>query len=51
MGMGDKVMEAVYNKAFPPEYFDFIVIDECHRSIYKSWRQVLDYFEAFFLRA
>jgi type I restriction enzyme R subunit len=49
MGMGDQVMEAVYNKGFPPEYFDFIVIDECHRSIYKTWRQVLDYFDAFLI--
>ena len=27
--------------------FDFIIIDECHRSIYNQWRQVLDYFDAF----
>ncbi|MCX8481419.1 MAG: DEAD/DEAH box helicase family protein, partial [Sediminibacterium sp.] len=31
----------------PLEYFDFIVIDECHRSIYNLWQQVLDYFDAF----
>lgn len=49
MGMGDRVLEAVYNKRFPPEYFDFIVIDECYRSIYKTWRQVLDYFDAFLM--
>ncbi len=30
----------------PIEFFDFIVIDECHRSIYTVWRQVLDYFDA-----
>jgi len=36
-----------YNKKLPPEYFDFIVIDECHRSIYNLWMQVLDYFDAF----
>ena len=28
----------------PPDYFKFIVIDECHRSIYGKWRSVLDYF-------
>ena len=28
----------------PPDYFQFIVIDECHRSIYGKWRAVLDYF-------
>ncbi|MBF0548492.1 MAG: DEAD/DEAH box helicase family protein [Candidatus Riflebacteria bacterium] len=36
-----------YNEKLPPEYFDFIVIDECHRSIYNLWMQVLDYFDAF----
>lgn len=29
----------------PHDYFDLIVIDECHRSIYSSWRAVLDYFD------
>ena len=28
----------------PPDYFQFIVVDECHRSIYGKWRAVLDYF-------
>ena len=35
-----------YNPAVPVETFDFIVIDECHRSIYNLWKQVLDYFDA-----
>ncbi len=35
-----------YNPAFPIEEFDFIVTDECHRSIYNLWRQVLEYFDA-----
>jgi type I restriction enzyme R subunit len=35
-----------YNTAMPPETFDFIIVDECHRSIYGNWRQVLDYFDA-----
>jgi len=35
-----------YNSAFPIEEFDFIVTDECHRSIYNLWRQVLEYFDA-----
>jgi len=38
-----------YNKLFPPEAFDFIIIDECHRSIYNLWKQVLDYFDAFLI--
>ncbi|MBI5901720.1 MAG: DEAD/DEAH box helicase family protein [Rhodocyclales bacterium] len=36
-----------YNPAVPVESFDFIIIDECHRSIYNLWKQVLDYFDAF----
>ena len=42
-------LPVVYNAAYPPEYFDVIVIDECHRSIYTVWRQVLEYFDAFFI--
>lgn len=42
----DTPKEAVYNAELPPEYFDFIVVDECHRSIYKNWRKVLEYFDA-----
>ncbi|MFO7886556.1 MAG: type I restriction-modification enzyme R subunit C-terminal domain-containing protein [Desulfobacteraceae bacterium] len=38
-----------YNENVPPEFFDFIVIDECHRSIYNLWKQVLDYFDAFYI--
>lgn len=29
----------------PHDYFDLIIVDECHRSIYSSWRAVLDYFD------
>ena len=36
-----------YNSAVPVDMFDVIVIDECHRSIYNLWKQVLDYFDAF----
>ncbi len=38
-------MLVVYNEKVPPEFFDFIVIDECYRSIYNLWLQVLDYFD------
>lgn len=41
--------EVVYNNQYPPEFFDFIFIDECHRSIYNKWRQVLEYFDAFLI--
>ncbi len=39
----------VYDGKIPIEQFDFIVIDECHRSIYNLWKQVLDYFDAFLI--
>lgn len=39
-------LPVVYNEKVPPEFFDFIFIDECHRSIYNLWQQVLDYFDA-----
>ena len=29
----------------PPDYFQFIIVDECHRSIYGKWKAVLDYFK------
>ncbi len=35
-----------YNPGIPIETFDLIVTDECHRSIYNLWRQVLEYFDA-----
>jgi type I restriction enzyme R subunit len=44
-----KPMPVVYNDKVPPEFFDFIIIDECHRSIYNVWQQVLDYFDAFLI--
>lgn len=40
-------LPVAYSEKVPPEFFDLIVIDECHRSIYNLWRQVLDYFDAF----
>jgi type I restriction enzyme R subunit len=40
-------VEVEYSSSLPIEAFDFIVVDECHRSIYNLWRQVLDYFDAF----
>ena len=39
-------LPVVYNAKIPIETFDFIVVDECHRSIYNIWRQVLEYFDA-----
>ena len=42
-------LPVVYNEKVPPEFFDFIFIDECHRSIYNTWRQVIEYFDAFLI--
>ncbi len=47
--LDSKPKEVVYNAKYPVEYFDFIIIDECHRSIYNVWQQVLDYFDAFLI--
>lgn len=44
-----EAMPVEYNTAVPPEMFDIIVVDECHRSIYNVWRQVLEYFDAFII--
>jgi len=44
-----KPVEVSYNPDIPIEMFDFIVTDECHRSIYHLWRQVLEYFDAFII--
>lgn len=41
--------EVVYNGKYPPEFFDCIIVDECHRSIYNVWNQVLEYFDAFII--
>ena len=39
--------EVEYNPTIPISTFDFIITDECHRSIYNRWRPVLEYFDAF----
>ncbi len=44
-----KAVPVEYSCKVPIEQFDFIVIDECHRSIYNLWKQVLDYFDAFLI--
>ncbi|MEX0695750.1 MAG: DEAD/DEAH box helicase family protein [Rhodospirillales bacterium] len=45
-GNDDEPLPLAYNPEIPIEAFDFIVTDECHRSIYGLWRQVLEYFDA-----
>jgi type I restriction enzyme R subunit len=44
-----ETVPVVYNPAIPPETFDVVIIDECHRSIFGLWRQVVEYFDAFLI--
>ena len=46
-GLIREPVPVVYNSKIPVETFDFIFDDECHRSIYNLWRQVLEYFDAY----
>jgi len=46
---GQPPKEVRYNPRLPIEYYDFIITDECHRSIYNLWRQVLEYFDAYII--
>lgn len=31
-------------KKFPSDFFDLVIIDECHRSGFGTWREILDHF-------
>jgi type I restriction enzyme R subunit len=42
----DAPVEVQYNAELPPEAFDLVIVDECHRSIYGLWRGVIEYFDA-----
>ncbi len=44
-----KPVDVAYNPRIPIETFEVIFVDECHRSIYTIWRQVLEYFDAFLI--
>ena len=48
-GLQAEPVPVEYNPKLPIETFDFIITDECHRSIYNLWRQVLEYFDAFLI--
>ena len=43
----ERPVEITYNPEVPIETFDVVIVDECHRSIYGVWRQVIEYFDAF----
>ena len=45
----DRPVEVSYNPVVPVDTYDVVIIDECHRSIYGVWRQVLEYFDAFLI--
>ena len=42
----DLPVEVQYSAELPPEAFDLVIVDECHRSIYGLWRGVIEYFDA-----
>ena len=42
----DAPVEVQYSAELPPEAFDLVIVDECHRSIYGLWRGVIEYFDA-----
>jgi len=44
--MPDAPIEVQYSADLPPEAFDLVIVDECHRSIYGLWRGVIEYFDA-----
>ena len=39
-----EIVELGDDLKLPPDYFQLIIVDECHRSIYGKWKKVLDYF-------
>lgn len=49
LSVEEKPKEVRYNPEIPIDTFDFIITDECHRSIYNQWRPVLEYFDAFII--
>lgn len=46
---GKEPLPVTYNTRIPIESFDFVIVDECHRSIYNLWQQVIEYFDAFLI--
>lgn len=41
----DQIIKLLPTAKIPRDYFDLIIIDEAHRSIYGKWQKVLDYFD------
>ena len=44
-GTPERTVEIPERPCLPPDFFDLIIIDECHRSIYSNWQKVLTYFK------
>jgi len=42
----DEPVVVQYSASLPPDSFDLVIVDECHRSIYGLWRGVIEYFDA-----
>ena len=47
MGLLNDTVEG--QRRFGPGFFDLVVIDEAHRSVYQKYRTILDYFDALLL--
>ena len=45
-GTPERTVEIPEIPCLPPDFFDLIIIDECHRSIYSNWQKVLTYFKS-----
>ena len=45
-GTPERTVELPESPCLPPDFFDLIIIDECHRSIYSNWQKVLTYFKS-----
>ena len=41
--------EYLNEKYFAPDYFDYIVIDECHHMVNQAYRKIVNYFQPKFL--
>lgn len=41
----DEAGKRLFEK-FPRDFFDLVIIDECHRSGFGTWREILDHFES-----
>ncbi|WP_405737408.1 DEAD/DEAH box helicase family protein [Streptomyces sp. NBC_01537] len=46
LSWGDPTSGVRYRPDLPPECFDLVIADDCHRSVSPQWRALFDYFDA-----